>query len=212
MLKTAIITGCRKTFSGDDKDFPCYIKETADSILASDIPLETITIYLDTLQGRKLDQSYLDCLSSIPIRIEENKGGGIIENVKEVFVKNKDNPEEYLLLMEDDIIVKPDIYSKAIQFLLDYKVDFGSLYDVFPYRSKPIPTNEFWGGQALILKTKDLMFYRDNLNNEYGKYPDIQLSRIAGNKLGYEIRAKGLVQHIGKVSAHGNDYHKTNVW
>jgi hypothetical protein len=72
--------------------------------------------------------------------------------------------------------------------------------------------NNFWGGQALLMQTQDLAYYRNNFNIDYIGYPDIQLSRLAGEKLGYNIYIKGLVQHIGEISGHGIVFHKTNIW
>jgi hypothetical protein len=212
MITVAIITGCRKTFKGTADEFPCYIKETAESIHNSDIPLDKVTVYLDTLKGKKLDNQYLECLDNINLKVVKNKGGGIIENVKDVFTKNKDNQDKYLLLLEDDVLVNPNIYQETIKLIEETNLQFGSLYNVWSEGIKEMGYNNFWGGQALLMQTQDLAYYKDNFNTDYIGYPDIQLSRLAGEKLGYNIYIKGLVQHIGKISGHGNVFHKTNIW
>jgi hypothetical protein len=212
MLQIAIITGCRKTFSKLDKDFPCYIKQTIQSIEESDIPKDLVTIYVDTLQETNLDLDYIKCLDSINYKKVYNYGGGIINNVKEVFQANQHNLEEYLLLLEDDVEVNPNIYQETLNFIGQNKPNFATLYNVYGQDVAEVPINGFWGGQAIIMKTKDLNFYADNLGGEYVGYPDIQLSRLAGFKLNYKLLVKGLVQHIGKISAHNNEYHNTNIY
>lgn len=217
MIDVKIITGCRQTYRQKHGLplylGPSYLKQCIDSVISSDINLETLKVYNDLLNDKPESQSeeHRDVLTYIEkyldIKVIHNKGGNTNHNFIETII-DFDQNTSHTLVLEDDVIVHKNIISKVGKWISKKDIVFGTLYNCGKW-NETVAYNIFWGGQALLIKNSYISKFVHAFYNYSEICPgcqtgwiDIMFSRIAGSylKVPILVHNPSLVQHIGAIS------------
>lgn len=207
MFEIRIVTAdrqqVRRKRGAPNYDGPQWLNNTLDSIVASDIPLDRISIYNDTQDFKQDEQSVehklvLDRAKSLGIRVVQNKGCGYNSNFTEALVESLIFQDTtHLILFEDDIEVYKEIYKETINWVNSIEgLMFGLLFS--PHNTLTVDPQHFACTQGVVFSVdvvQTLAFACNNYESVISKPNNIPYDIYEV----FDIRLARCIQYLFKV-------------